>query len=743
MIFHQFIISGCVQGVGFRPFICREAQKKNLKGWIKNTSQGVEIVVNDRSTLEGILQNLPPLAVIKKQVVEVYVPDKIPNTFCIQASEANANSGASIPADTATCDDCLTELLEVKNRRHKYFFISCTNCGPRWSIAQKLPFDRPHTTLKDFELCAACQHEYQDPADRRFHAQTIACPQCGPQLEFYQHGKKLETNPLAHTIKLLQQNKVVSIKGIGGFCFASRATPTSTQALRQQLLRPHKPLAIMVKNLEAAQQLCHLSDPELQALTATPRPIVLLRKKNTDYDHLSQNGRLGLMLPYSGLHQLLLEALDEPLLVTSANLPGIPIPITQEDQNWPYVLDYNRAIENFSDDSIVKVINNHPLLIRRSRGYVPQSLNIPENFQTFKGDILAVGSELKNTFALKKDSQVIMSPHLGDVGKTQNFERWQQTLNTFITQNKAQPKVVLCDAHPQSNCREWAEAYAQENQIKVIPVQHHLAHSFSVAFEHNQTDFYGLVADGLGWGPGDTIWGGEVFYREQRIGHLEPQLLVGGDAANKDPIRYLTGILQNFMSLPGIQKLLNEANPAALKIYAQQAEQNFNCMPSSSTGRVIDAAAILLGLGQTNLYEGFLAEQLEAAAEQVTNAQTQDLDPIIKEVEGQYILYTTPLFKYLVAHAPHDKPAVLARLTLNYLSKGFWEITQKHQAKNNLPSLPRLWSGGCAYSTVMTEYFLKKGALINQQIPAGDGGISVGQIAYYLWKSGDQTKKTK
>jgi len=781
--FFLFKISGVVQGVGFRPFFYREARKKELKGYIKNTGVGVEVLADNKEVVLAILKNLPPLAKIEKLEIleknsEIFVESGLEfQDFKILFSEnKKSEEGAQIPADTSICEDCVEELLNPKNRRYQYFFISCTNCGPRYSIAERIPFDRENTSLKDFILCKNCEKEYKDPENRRFHAQTTACSDCGPKLEFYKDGEIQKVDPLLETIDLLKKNEILSIKGIGGFFLTCMATEKNIQKLRKTLNRPRKPLAIMVKNLEMAGRFCEISEKEKEVLLSKERAIVLLKKspliKGLDgSDFLSRNNRIGIMLPYTGIHHMLFEKINQPLIITSANMPGIPIPTKREAQNWKYILDYNREITNFSDDSIIKVIEENPLLIRRSRGFVPNTIKIPENFCNFKKDILAVGTEMKNTFCLKKGNQIIFSPHIGNTGNLENFENFKKTLEKFLKLTKAQPKIILCDKNPSFQISDFAKKYAQEKGLKLVEAQHHISHVFSVALEHNLENFIGISADGTGWGEDEKVWGGEVFrvnfqnkVRDlqkiepikpglrsniQRIGHLEYQKLVGGDIANKQPVRFLVGILEKFMDIEAIENILCRDTPRRvrfkkenIKVFQKQAQQNFNCIETSSCGRILDAVSILLGFGEENFYEGYLAEMLESGTSTYLQSPPLNphrqgdlkdfLEPIIEKQNGQYILKTTELFKFLIENLEKIPKEDLAQFSMLYLAKGLYEIARRGKALSNIPVV---FSGGCAHSSIMTKYFLSKGIKINQNIPAGDGGISAGQIGYFLWQN--------
>lgn len=769
-----FKITGVVQGVGFRPFIYREAVNRGLIGYVKNTGQGVEIVCDDKEQMKAILEELPPLAsvsAIKVSTIHLTSPSpsweegKFQILFSEDSSEAKT---AKIPADTAICEDCITELLDKNNRRHNYFFISCTNCGPRYSLAEGLPFDRETTSLKSFKLCGECQHDYTDPSNRRFHAQTTACVDCGPQITLYKNGEKVEEDPLKKTIELIQQGEIVSVKGIGGFSLFSLADKKTTETLRTLLNRPIKPFAVMAKDLEMAKKLVHISETEAEILQSKERPIVLCKKvatpSNSPYPggevhSISPNNRIGIMLPYTGIHHLLFESIKEPLIVSSANLPGIPIPTKREEQNWEYILDYNRVITNFSDDSIVKCIGKTPLIIRRSRGYAPNEIMIPKKYQTTSSDLLAVGAEMKNTFCLKNDKALMLSPHIGNTAILENLANFEKVLKQSKNFAPIEPQQVLHDKNHQFNTTNLANTL----NITTAGVPHHGAHAFSVAMEHNLDDFIAIVADGTGLGDDGKVWGGEVFHNDKRIGHLEYQPLIGGDSANKNPVKILTGILSKFMTTDEVLEFLNKINPTFKKsdinIYLQQKEQGINTIETSSCGRILDAAAILLEFGTKNHYEGYLAEMLESNSYPCTQAplappvpqgilscagltihlkEGEDLplffEPVIEEENGLLVLKTTELFAFLVKNLEKISHQKLATFVQLYLAKGFWEIAQR---KNKI--LPVVFSGGCAYNDIMTSFLSEKGVRLNKEIPSGDGGISAGQISYRLWST--RTKK--
>ncbi|MDH3324457.1 MAG: carbamoyltransferase HypF, partial [Candidatus Peregrinibacteria bacterium] len=703
MKFYQFKISGIVQGVGFRPFVWREAKDLGLKGSVQNTSEGVLIFCDKKDEVLNILQSPPPLAKVENIEVKEVEVEEVFEDFEIIISDLSESKTAKIPADIAMCDDCVREMLDQENRRFGYFFTSCTNCGPRYSIAKRVPFDRANTALKDFEMCEKCREEYENPADRRFHAQTIACRDCGPRLSLFQNDKIVEGDPVNKVISLLKANEVVSIKGVGGFFLCGLANEKVAEKMRKICRRDKKPFAVMMKDLEMAREFVEISEEESDALESRERPIVLCRKRNVQAQKfLSDNNRLGVFIPYAGIHHLIFAEIEEPLIVTSANVANVPIPVQKDEQNFEFVLDYDREIVNFSDDSIVKVLNGSPRLIRRSRGFVPQETLIPEGWRGFKGDALAVGAEMKNTFCLKKGDRLIVSPHLGNTFYEENFDNFKNTLVEFLDFYGVKPEVVMCDANPNFNVSKFAREFADNRNIECVPVQHHLAHIYSVAMEHGVNDFIGIAADGTGFGDDGKIWGGEVFHGAKRIGKLENQVLIGRDMSNKDPLRVLVGILDRFMSEDEIISFIGEREPE-VKIFLQQKKQNLNCIESSSCGRVLDAAAVLLGIAEKNFYEGYCAEMLEATSPALRKLLSQ-FPIVIEEEDDLLILRTTPLFKFLVDNFEKVSVPELAFFVQEYLANGLFDICKKYNE-----SLPIVFSGGCAYNEIMSEILGKKG----------------------------------
>ncbi len=754
VVFHRFFIQGVVQGVGFRPYIFNACIERGLTGYVQNTGSGVVAVVSDKETFIEILARVPQNA-----RVDSYTVEEVGGTFTDFTIKDSEGVGyAEIPPDFFLCDECREELNDPKSRRHEYFFTTCTNCGPRFTITKKIPYDRNTTTMDEFPMCEACKMEYTDPHNRRYHAQTIACPDCGPRLTLYENAVAVtenDTDALEKTIKLLQEGEIVAIKGIGGFHLACKTDEETVAKLKNLRSRKDKPFAVMCRDIEMVMSVGNPNEAQKQALLSPERPIVLIPKKNP-MNAVSELDTVGIMLPYSALHHLLFEKIGEPLVMTSSNRADEPMSTIREEQLVPYVLDHGREITNAADDSVVKIIAGHTFFIRRSRGYVPRSISIPKNEHT----LLALGAEMNNTFCVAKpDGKAILSQHMGNTANLESFERYKETVHRFLCFAEAEPRGIIADLHPGYNTAEFGELLSEELCVPLIKVQHHKAHAYGTALENGLNDFVAIVGDGLGYGEDGTIWGGEIFHNNERVGHLEQHLQVGGDSATRYPAKMLFSILRNFLSVPEAEKYMNEAfSPDDLTLLDKQRTEKFNAPLTSSCGRVLDAAAFLLGFCNERTYDGRPAMLLEA-----NSFGPLPLAPVVKD----NVLMTTPLFEFLVTNLEKDKKR-LAATVQRYLAEGLYEIAQQfatgrmdlnevrgareREAESystygegssnrsneeirqiHTPSnKPIVWTGGCAYNTIMTGFMLEQGVLVNKNIPAGDGGISFGQIAYVL-----------
>jgi len=716
---YRLFIQGIVQGVGFRPYIYRKAVEHNLVGSVKNTGNGVEIISNDKDFIHK-LTDLPPLAKITNYDIEKITDDKTYASFSIIKSSF-ATGETILPADIFMCDDCLNELKDPKNRRFEYYFITCTNCGPRFSMIEDYPYDRPLTSMKEFSMCDACEKEYTNPLDRRYHAQTIACKNCGPKLRLLDGKKDITAASDKKTIQkamdLILSNQFISIKGVGGFHICSLSNKESVNNVRKALHRNHKPFAIMCKDVAMVNSIADINEKEKSLLTSSQRPIVVLQKKQKKmFSAVSELNSIGVMLPYTALHYLLFDFCDEPLLMTSCNIPGEPVEITEKIGR--YFLTHQRTIVNRCDDSVLKTIHNHTFFLRRSRGYVPIPVKLPIECK----DTLAVGAELNNVICAVKKNHAYLSQYIGQTEKLETFNYFKETIETFIKLTRLKPTIIACDLHPSYHSSAYAKELEKRFHAKLMKIQHHKAHVASVAAEHNLHDYIGIALDGLGYGDDRTIWGGEIFSVSNdvdftRVGHLELQPQLGGDSATIFPKKMLFGILNRFLDDQEIEKLdLFESNEQ--KMYQQMIKEQFNVIQTSSTGRILDAAAAFLNLCEKRTYDGRPAMLLESAA-----TDPYEIDPIITEKNGTSVLMTTPLFQYLYEHKSKNKQKLAATAQM-YIAKGVISIAKKYAIEHNLPMV---LSGGVAYNSMITGHLLKNQVLVNKEIPAGDGGTCYGQ----------------
>jgi hydrogenase maturation protein HypF len=711
---YKFYIRGIVQGVGFRPFIYNSCIRQNITGYVKNIGTGVVVDVDDKEKFLQILSQIPPQARIDSY--SVTFDDQKFSDFKILESSGEGYS--EIPADIYMCKDCLKELNDKDNRRYKYFFITCTNCGPRFSITNKNPYDRINTSMQEYEMCDKCKEEYTNPKNRRYHAQTIACHECGPKLFLKQKDTTQTEEVVFKTSKLLKDNAVVAVKGIGGFHLVCRTVPEAVKKLRDITGRSNKPYAVMCKDISMVEDIAQLNNIERELLLSEQRPIVVLKSKKS-YPDVTELDTIGVMLPYTALHYLLFDYIDEPLVMTSSNYPDQPITIDDSKQLTENILTHDRIIENPIDDSVIKVINSKPLFLRRSRGYVPGSITLNENIvikdkKNIK--ILSMGAELNNTFAIYNNESVTLSQYIGNTSNNDTLNNYKTALDKFLKFTHTIPDVILCDAHPEYNTNKYAFELSKKINIPLVKIQHHKAHAYSVAAEYGLTDFAAIICDGLGYGDDGNIWGGEIFHNNKRVGHLEEQYQLGGDSATITPSKMLFSILKKFLDDSEIETLLLKYHTAKeLQIMHKQFAEKFNCPITTSCGRILDAAASLLDLCNSRTYDGRPAMVLEAHS-----SEPYDFEPVIEND----ILMTTPLFKYLVENIHKDKSR-LAATVQHYIAQGMYAIASKY-------SKSIIFSGGCAYNNIITKFMIERNVFINTKVPSGDGGISFGQISYYL-----------
>jgi hydrogenase maturation protein HypF len=626
------IVKGTVQGVGFRPFVYRIAKANLIYGDVKNNQTGVIInAYGDKENLdnfiESIKNNYPPLARIKSiEIKEKKITnDLMPKDFIISQSGKGETLEIDISHDTAICADCLHEMFDPKNRRYQHPFINCTNCGPRYTIIKSLPYDRPNTTMKDFEMCNDCNHEYNDPTNKRFHAQPICCNNCGPKLTLIDNKGKVVSNndPINTAINMLINGKIIAIKGIGGYHISCRADLNkAVKLLRHKKKREEKPFAIMVKDIQTAKLFAHVSKIEEKILGSLEAPIVILKKKednNFIAEEVAPNlNTLGIMLPYTPVHHLLFSNKKiTALVMTSANFSDEPI-IFDDEQALSSLheivdafLTHNRKINIRNDDSIVRVVSDNPVILRRSRGYVPQPLQAPVDVS----GLIALGGVLKSTVAIGRAYDCYLSHYIGPIETIQHLENLNLTINHLINCLNVKPKAYVCDLHPLS----LVSSFAEKSNLPVIKVQHHHAHAVSCMAENEVNEpAIAIVYDGTGYGLDGKIWGGEILYATydslERLGHLSYMLLPGGDMAILNPQRIALSLLYKTIGNGAINAFpdMTELEKQAV---IDMIKSNTNCYESAGMGRLFDAVSALLGICVKRSYEGQPAIMLEAIAD--------------------------------------------------------------------------------------------------------------------------------
>lgn len=715
---YKIFVQGIVQGVGFRPYIYRKAKELNLVGSVRNIGNGVEIIINDGDFIQK-LTDLPPLAKISQHTIKEITSRKHFSDFFILKSTLSKGE-TTLPADIFLCPDCLKELRDKSDRRHDYYFITCTNCGPRFTMIEDYPYDRPFTSMRQFRMCSECKKEYTDPFNRRYHAQTIACKNCGPKLRLLCDTKDISGTSDAETIEkainLIKSGEIVSIKGVGGFHTSSLCNNESVLKVRKLFYRPHKPYAILVKDIQMAETIAYVSKKEKELLESAQRPIVVLKKKNKDaMASISELDTIGVMMPYTALHYLMFDYIDEPLVMTSSNIPGDPIETTEKIGT--YFLTHERRIVNRCDDSVVKIIHDTTFFLRRSRGYTPIPLVLPIQCK----DTIAVGGELNNVICVAKNDKCYLSQYIGDTSKYDTYQFLKKTVEDFIHLTRLKPRIIACDFHPSYNSSLFAKELAKIYNAPLIKIQHHKAHVASVAAEHNITDYVGIAMDGLGYGEEGDLWGGEVFQVRngnifERVGHLEEQPQLGGDSAAVYPKKMLFGILSKILSENELLKL-KLFNEKESKIYLKLLHNDLTLKHTTSSGRILDAVSAFLGFCDERTYDGRPAMILESMA-----TTPLKFEPIFLKESGKTILLTTPLFEYLL-NSKHEKGELAATAQM-YLARGLLMIAKK-SLKNN--DMPIVFSGGVAYNKMISEYMLQNGVLVNKELPAGDGCICYGQ----------------
>jgi hydrogenase maturation protein HypF len=764
----QVVVRGIVQGVGFRPFVYRLACEHGLGGWVLNSTQGVVIEVEgERERIEGFLSQLraepPPRALIEKVETSLLPPAGY-SSFVIEASR-DGNEFVLISPDICICADCLRELRDPRDRRYRYPFINCTNCGPRFTIIGDIPYDRPKTTMRVFAMCPRCDREYHDAGDRRFHAQPNACSVCGPRVTLNVNGSQrphAADEPIETARRLLAEGAIVSVKGLGGFHLACDATnPQAVATLRERKHRVDKPFAVMSLDVEAVRRYCEVHEGEAQLLESPSRPIVLLRRRGRVSADLSApdcpiapevapgNNCLGVMLPYTPLHYLLLGGVglnsskaDLPsplaLVMTSGNMSEEPIAIGNQEacQRLAVLADYfllhDRDIHVRCDDSVTRLFRGKEAILRRARGYAP----FPVRLNLELAEILACGAELKNTFCLTKGTYAFLSQHIGDMENYETFASYQSSIQHFQRLFRVEPRAVAYDLHPNYLATRYALELAAERGLRKVPVQHHHAHVASCMAENGVTEpVIGVAFDGTGYGSDGRIWGGEFlladYRRFRRLAHFQYVPLSGGEAAIKRPYRMavshlLSALGEEVLELP--LPLWSALEPGELALVRRLMMAGVNSPLTSSCGRLFDAISALVGVRGVVNYEGQAAIELEMlAAEGVDDAYDWRLLR-----RSPMIIDPAPLLRGVVADllAGVDVGVISARFH-NTIAGIVATVCGAARQKTGVARVAL--SGGCFQNVYLLgrtiDALEREGfqVLIHHLVPANDGGIALGQ----------------
>lgn len=738
-------ITGVVQGVGFRPYIYRLANECGLAGSVLNDSAGVDIQVQGSTeSVTSFLNRLRPEAPPLSRIVTFDVTDLSPNgdhDFRIVQSHGTQEQKVLISPDVAICPDCLREMFDPGDRRYKYPFINCTNCGPRFTIVRDIPYDRPLTTMSVFPMCPDCQREYDDPANRRFHAQPNACWKCGPQVELWDSAGKplLGRDPVGEAVVRIRAGEIVAIKGLGGFHLAVDATNNdAVERLRQRKRRFEKPLAIMVPDVQTAERFCILRDEIRKTMQSVQRPIVLAprRDNSTIADSVAPGiHELGIFLPYTPLHCLIFAAGHfDALVMTSANLSEEPIAIDNREAlarlgniaDW--FLVHNREILIRSDDSVVRATKGNTHQIRRSRGFVPMPVFLDREVPP----VLAVGGELKNTICLTRSKTAFLSQHVGDLENAESFGFFQETVEHLSRILEIEPQAIAYDLHPGYLSTLWA---LQQEDTKLIGVQHHHAHVAScMAENHLEGRVIGFSLDGTGYGTDGHIWGGEVLVADfagfDRAFHFDYVPLPGGAAAIHEPWRMALSYLHHHygadlwnLDIPFLRSLDRKKSDLVL----QMIDKKLNSPLTSSCGRLFDAVAALLGIRNTVSYEGQAAIQLE----NTMSAGQEDGAAYPLEISNG-LIKTKPLFDGLL-HDLHSglPPGTISRRFHNGLINAFVSIATQLRDQHSLDRV--CLSGGTFQNLYLSENLTQKlesagfQVFTQSEVPCNDGGLSLGQ----------------
>lgn len=790
-------VRGTVQGVGFRPTVYRLAKAYGLQGEVCNDGQGVLIRASGREeSIEEFVQKLqkecPPLARIDEVTRKRYEGKSTFDDFVISQS-VSSEVTTEIPPDAATCPECKAEIFDPLSRWYRYPFTNCTHCGPRLSIIRAIPYDRRNTSMAAFAMCAECRREYNDVENRRFHAQPIACQVCGPKAWLERSDSKPITAHMFSMLDdvdavctLLQKGEIVAIKGLGGFHLACDATQeTTVQKLRHRKQRNQKPFALMAKDIAVIEEYCTPSAKERELLESPAAPIVLIQAKGGDDDERGSGrigrwgdrviGRwgekrlttpsiapsvapgqnaLGFMLPNTPLHHLILRRMNRPIVLTSGNLSDEAqcVDNTEAREKLGKIADYfllhNRDIVNRVDDSVVRVVGDKVLTIRRARGYAPAPINLPPGFESVP-QILAMGSELKNTFCLLRDGKAILSQHQGDLENAVTFQSYQETLNLYLNLFEHQPEAIAVDLHPEYLSTKLGKELALANQVKLYPIQHHHAHIAACMAENglhiNSPPVLGIALDGLGYGEDGTLWGGEFLladYRQfKRLATFKPVAMIGGKQAMREPWRNTYAELTSAFTWDDLKQkyknseILEFLEQKPLQLLNQLVEKQINSPLTSSVGRLFDAVAAAIGICREECsYEGQAAIEMEALANTIILDNKEKLNYYFHFVvsDSIYHIDSYPMWQALLNDLlQHTPQAVIAAKFHTSLANAIVEMVDNLRQKNDIHQV--VLTGGVFQNSLLlnqvTERLQALGSnvLTHSLVPPNDGGLSLGQ----------------
>ncbi len=755
----RLIVRGVVQGMGFRPFVFRLAHELSLFGWVANTGQGAILELEGETAnlqcFQARLHTESPRSLTIHELTATQIPTMGEDTFSIRDSQSKGPRQPVISPDLATCRECLQDINDPHSRRFQYPFTTCTQCGPRYSIVLRLPYDRPGTTMDQFPLCSECQQEYAAPSDRRFHAETMACPTCGPQVALWNREGNIlaeREGALREACDLVKYGGILAVKGLGGFqLWVNAQSSEAVQRLRQRKHRLTKPFAVLFPSLEILTRHCLVGPEERELLTSPAAPIVLLRR--TDplalcFEVAPDNPHLGAMLPYTPLHHLMMADLHIPVVATSGNRSEESIVFDEQDalERLHGIADaflvHNRPIARPVDDSVVRMVSGKPVMLRRARGYVPTPLplsNLSDRDESLPC-IVAVGGHLKNTIAVTTQNDILVSQHIGDLSTAEASTQFERTVSDLLTLFDLRPEAVACDSHPDYRSTRFARQFGEQRHIPVIPVQHHHAHIASCMAEHGLNGpVLGVAWDGAGYGSDGTLWGGEFLICDpsgfQRIGHLRPFPLPGGAICMREPRRVALSFLHEMfgerlldLDLPPLQSLGSDMTRSLIALL----DKEVHCSPTSSIGRLFDGVSALLGLVQVSGFEGEAAMALEFLADRdVNHIRSQHYHmPLASTSESQkrWVADWRPLISDIVRDICAGKnPAGIALGFHHTLAKLMTNIAERMRCTQVV------LSGGVFQNALLLKLskaeLTKRGFTVYtpELFGTNDGGLSLGQ----------------